>query len=208
MFGSTKEAKFWKWFLKHEAELLDFEKDQENVFDRLAVALQQVHLDLCFAFGRPETRREFVISAGGIRDAFPAVVDLLRAAPGLEKWTVTGFRPRQAEVPTVEIDGTRLDPDAVEVALTHNGVLIGIDLFMPGFSDDRVDLKQAIYIMLDAALGEYDIETKIGAIEMFPFEAETVLTRLPISELPHQFDHIVSTQLRQMPYPPGKIGRS
>src|SRR4030095_14054404 len=93
--GATPEEDFWKWFENNEAALFDFEKDQEAVFDRLAAALHRVHPDLTFEFGpKHDNRREFVISADGIKDAFPKVISLHTAAPRLPRWTFIRFRPR------------------------------------------------------------------------------------------------------------------
>jgi hypothetical protein len=64
------QHRFWKWFIAHEAELFDFEADQERIFDTLARQLAQVHPNLTFEFGPKTDHREFVISAGGIREAF------------------------------------------------------------------------------------------------------------------------------------------
>ena len=76
-FGTKKgtpQDEFWKWFAKHEAELYDFEVDRKKVFDQLAVELSKINSDLTFEFGPKNPKRDFVISAGGIKSAFPAVV--------------------------------------------------------------------------------------------------------------------------------------
>src|SRR5215470_7188766 len=76
-FGS-KYKNFWKWFLSHEDEMFHFEADQERVFDKLAMALRRVHPDLVFEFSSIQNgRREFVISAAGIKKAFPEVTALV-----------------------------------------------------------------------------------------------------------------------------------
>lgn len=70
----TPEQSFWAWFQNNQDFLFDFEKDQERVFDRLATEMHKVNPSLTFEFGPKEDgRREFTISADGIRKAFPAV---------------------------------------------------------------------------------------------------------------------------------------
>jgi len=87
---------FWIWFAQHQAELFDFETDQERLFDQLAIQLQKVQPNLTFEFGPKDGgKREFVISAGGIKAAFPAVVFLADVVPALDQWRVTAFRPRR-----------------------------------------------------------------------------------------------------------------
>ena len=79
----TKEHAFWKWFEKNQEDLFHFEKDREAIFDRLATALNKVHGNLTFEFSpvREDGTREFVISAGGIKAAFPNLEALHAAAP-------------------------------------------------------------------------------------------------------------------------------
>src|SRR5271157_5672329 len=95
----TAQEEFWNWFIQHEAEMfnldVDREAERERIFDELASALQKVDPDLAFEFGPNESRREFVVSAGGIKRAFPAVASLVDAAPPLDRWQVTAFRPRR-----------------------------------------------------------------------------------------------------------------
>src|SRR5882757_1127351 len=97
---------FWIWFAQHQAELFDFETDQERLFDQLAIQLQKVQPNLTFEFGPKDGgKREFVISAGGIKAAFPAVVFLADVAPALDQWRVTAFRPRRTPINIVELEG-------------------------------------------------------------------------------------------------------
>src|SRR5688500_13624428 len=93
---SKNETTFWKWFAKRSDAYFSFEENQEILFDELNQALAKVHPDLCFEFGPVENgKRDFVISAGGIREAFPAVTSLYRAAPELKQWKLIAFRPRR-----------------------------------------------------------------------------------------------------------------
>ena len=68
--GCTSQDDFWRWFLAHESEYFEFDPvavpERERLFDKLAAELNKLDSDLVFEFGPPETKREFVISAGGI----------------------------------------------------------------------------------------------------------------------------------------------
>jgi hypothetical protein len=80
--NASPESDFWRWFQKNENALFDFERDQERTFDRLAAEMQKVDPSLTFEFGpKDDGRREFVISADGIVEAFPKVESLYAAAP-------------------------------------------------------------------------------------------------------------------------------
>jgi hypothetical protein len=191
----TPHDEFWNWFIQHEPELFELDADQENererVFDELARELQKVDPDLTFEFGPNEPRREFVVSAGGIKRAFPSVVSLVDGAPALDRWKVTAFRPRRPPNIT-EFRGKRVDPKDVQFSLLDNGRVAGVYLFIPGFEDDDADFKQIGYLLLDETLGEYDVESRLGLIKMLPSKSRTVEERHPLLDLPARFDELVA----------------
>lgn len=194
---------FWHWFDVHQDELFDFrvgEMDQERIFDDLSERLGRVHRHLTFEFGPRVDQREFVISAGGIREAFSAVTSLVAAAPKLDRWHITAFRPRRSPLNSVQIGEISVHPDDVEFSLLTKGSVIGIYLFLPGFREGNVVLNQVAYLMLDDALGEYDVETKVGLIKMMPPEAPRTTRRYPFPELPSLFDQLAS-RLAALPSP-------
>jgi hypothetical protein len=196
MIEMTPLAQFWKWFRHREPELFDFdatcEAGRERIFGEIASQLHKVDPDLTFEIGPNGTpKREFIISAGGIKRAFPAVVSLTGAAPPLERWQVTAFRPRRSSVSAVEIRGKRVDPRNVQFSLIDNGKMAGLYMFIPGFQDDDVDLKQIGYLLLDDALGEYDVESRLGLIKMLSPQTPTDGKRHPFADLPALFDRLV-----------------
>jgi len=83
-------------------------------------------------------------------------------------------------------------PDDVEFSLLTNGSEIGIQLFIPGFREEDMTFKQIAYLMLDDALGECDVETKVGLIKMLPPEAPRTARRHPLSELASLSDRLPS----------------
>lgn len=191
----TAQDAFWEWFLQNERRLFEFdpldEDTREKLFDEIADQLQAVDRGLTFEFGPPDSVREFVISAAGIKSAFPAVSALTASAPRLARWRVTAFRPRRIPIVPVEINGKCVGPEDVHFTLVDNGKVAGIYLFIPSFVESDVDFKQIGYLLLDEALGEYDVETRLGLIKMLPPDAQTAGKRHPFSELPGLFDKLV-----------------
>jgi hypothetical protein len=43
-------------------------------------------------------------------------------------------------------------------------------------------------LLLDGALGEHDVEAKVGPIQFFPFDAHPDVARRPLPDLPAIFD--------------------
>ena len=161
------EQDFWRWFQQNDALLFDFERNQEATFDALATALHKVDPQLTFEFGPKQNgRREFVISADGMRAAFPKVEALAGAAPLMPKWIVVKFRPRR-EPFDLRYKGLDVAVDTVTVALRPQGAKVGITVFIPGYARARHDDFSGIaFLFLDQALGEYDVETKVGSIDV------------------------------------------
>jgi hypothetical protein len=192
----TVREDFWSWFVKHESELFNFdpvrEAERERLFHELASELGKIDPDLVFEFGPKNTSREFVVSAAGIKRAFPAVVSLVAAAPPLERWQVIAFRPRRTSPSSVEFRGKRVHPKDVQFTLLHDGKTAGIFLFLPGFREGDADLKQIGYLLLDEVLGEYDVESHLGLIKMLSPDSLTDGERYPLAELAARFDILVS----------------
>jgi hypothetical protein len=186
----TPEQRFWTWFQQNDELLFDFERDQDRIFDALAKALASVATDLTFEFGpHADGRRDFVISAGGIKSAFPAVKALVVAAPELPRWRVIAFRPRRAPIMTITFGDRTVRAEDVEFCLLSNGRELGIYLFFDGYrEDEKATWGHIGYLLLDEALGEYDVETKVGPIRFFPSDAHPELARSPLPELPAMFD--------------------
>jgi hypothetical protein len=191
----TSQEEFWIWFVAHEPELFEFDPsrvaDRERIFDELASEMQKIDPDLVFEFGPREPIREFVVSAGGVKRAFPAVVSTVAAVPELDRWKVTAFRPRRA-LDIVEFQAKRIDPREVQFSLLENGKMPGIYLFIPGFREKDTTLQQIGYLLLDEALGEYDVESRVGLIKLLSPETRTVGERYPLTDLPELFDRLIS----------------
>lgn len=195
-FGS-KYKKFWKWFEAHEHEIFNFEADQERVFDKLADHLQHVHRNLVFEFSSiTDGMREFIISAGGIKEAFPAVTALVRESPPLPRWKIIAFRQRH-EIPSIQCGDINLNHDAVFFDYAEHGNRIDITVFLPGIVNSTPErltaLKTVGYLFLDAAVGEYDVETKIAGIEFVDATIHPQRRRLPLRELPEILDALPMT---------------
>jgi len=190
-FGATPEQGFWKWFQKNENSIFNFEQDQENTFNKLAVNMSKVNEDLTFEFGpiNDAGKREFVISAGGIKAAFPSVESLHSAAPNLEKWIFIKYRSRRVPLNDLEFSGVSVAVDDVHYKMYKDGHKVGIIIFIEGQNEEQADLYGNIgYLFLDEALGEYDVETKVGFIEIHNRQSKQYEGASPLSELASDLD--------------------
>jgi len=193
--GRPPEASFWAWFATHSDRLLAVTSADEPVCDELMRQLQKVGGGLWFEFGPDEAgRREFVVSADGARELFPAVRRLVAAAPDLTRWTVIAFRPRKGTDFVIEMGGRKVGHEDVWFREEPDGDRVGLTLYLRGLDAKNEDvLGQASFIMLDTALGEYDVVTKVGFVERRPLPADPASEGLrPFAQLPDAVDALAT----------------
>jgi len=194
LFGArahaSLEADFWKWFSANEPKLFSWESDREATFNKLGAAMRKVHPDLTFEFGPVlNGKREFVISAGGIKRAFPAVESLFASAPLLNRWKWTKFRPRRSSLSDLQIGGRTVHASDVHYLLARDDPKVGVVLFFDGYTEkDKNFFGQIGYLFLDEALGEYAVEMQVGFIEFQSRESKYFQQASPLVELPAHFD--------------------
>jgi hypothetical protein len=153
---------FWRQFLRNEEALFA----AGGPDGELGALLEHVHPDLELDIGPAASgKRDLVLSAGGIREAFPAVEALAEAAPPLPRWNVVRYRQRRPLGPSIAFQGLTLAPENIRFELTRGEPGPGIVLYMPGYSRVEHSRYLALALLaLDAALGEYDVELKLGSI--------------------------------------------
>ncbi len=184
-FDQDQTARFWRWFEDNEERVFTFERHRERVFDALAQRLAAVHPDLTFEIGPVQNgTRELVVSAGGIRAAFSAVSSLVAAAPGLPRWRITALRPRRSPLNDLTFGDVSIRADEVRFVAEPDGDRIGLTLLLPGYQEtpDKI-FEQMGYLFLDEALGEHDVETRVGFIETAAPSRDLVERSAPLSAL-------------------------
>jgi hypothetical protein len=192
-FAKGDAAGFWRWFKTNEASVarglasaVKGEADGHEAGAALAAALTRYHKGLVFEIGvRPEQRLDFVISADGIIERFPAVIALKNAAPESRLFEFTAFRQPHEDM-VLEMHDARFSAETARFALAaslgHKDKF-DIDVYIDPQSLDEEQATQAAYILLDATIGEYDMETLIGHIEVMEIEAAAESKTLPLSGL-------------------------
>ena len=164
---ASPEEGFWQWFEQNSNRLFAFEADRDRVFRDLKAALHKVHKGLTFELGPVQDgKREFIVSADGIRERFPAVQNLVAAAPPLPQWMVIPFRPPKDIGGVIEYEGHRVGSEDVWFRSEADGDRIGLTLYVRGLTEEnKRSVGGATFILLDSALGEFAVETRVGFIE-------------------------------------------
>jgi hypothetical protein len=182
--GKPRPTPFWTWFAEHAAEVATIRRGDEPIADELASRLRAVHPDLTFELSTKGEPREFIVSAGGLRAAFHAVRKLVSEAPKVPGWRFFAFRQRK-EVGEVVMGGARLNGDDVKFKLRSDAARspLDVDFFVPTAPGQQPkELAGLLYLVLDAALGEHDVEMKIGGMELSSASSAPPDAR-PLSEL-------------------------
>lgn len=187
---------FWRWFSDNENTLNGFEDDVESVFDAITQELVKVDENVTFEISTPDAsgKRQFVLTAGGLSSSFPAVEQLVDSAPQLERWTFIKYRQRADKLLNIEFGSLQINPDNVHyvVVKDQNPAKAGILLFFADYVEKQHDeFANVGYLILDQALGEYTVETRVGIIEMFDRSSKYFLSAKPVKELGVHFDAVV-----------------
>lgn len=125
-----------------------------------------------------------MVSADGKLNAFDAVKRLVAAAPAFDKWVVVAFRQPNPRYTRIVLGDRAFDVEGAYFRYGRDGAKLGIQLLLPGYTDDDDGWKGAAFLLLDGLLGEYGTEMFIGFVEMKPVPAELPPGSLPLSELP------------------------
>lgn len=180
----NKFEAFWEWFGKNEQVYYELaEVKQEKAMNELYKRLQKVnkHLAYEFSYELLEGKREFVISADGMVEAFDDVLDLVDAAPELEGFVVIPFRQPNEEEFAVTYGAVEVSQDDLYYTAEDNGDF-DLTIYAKGLSADNEDeYIPAIFILLDSLIGEFYVGTRIGELDFKPYEKG--LEAAPIYEL-------------------------
>ena len=149
---------------------------------------------MTFEFGPEEDgQREFVVSAGGNRSSFPVVISLVDAAPSLPRWKLIKFRQRRELLGLIQVGTFSINLESVKCSLRVEGDKVGITLFFGESDLDETMRNQLGYLLLDSALGEYDVETFVGRIDFHPAKKKSNMERIPFRTLTKAFDTLIKS---------------
>jgi hypothetical protein len=198
---SNPEAAFWQWFADHSEHFRTFDPNTDpeaagRILDQVMEQLSNVCEGLtCELSTRPPSGcQDFIVSADGIKERFAPVRRLVAAAPSLPGWQIIAFRPRQELDYPVVLDGRTIKPADVWFRALPDGQKVDLGVFLPGLTaENRDSLVRIGYILLDMALGEYDVEMKIGGIDWKALPPDPAKEGLkPYRDLPSVVDSLLA----------------
>lgn len=165
--AQTRPADFWHAVVPRLTRVTSLSGDQTVLLDLLANHLGRYDSSLAFEIGTGRDGiHEFIISADGIAERIPSVQALHAAAPAVPGWRIIAFRPATGASFTVAFDGYDVQPSSVWFRDARDGDKLGLYVYVPGArGPNRARAMGAAFIILDNAIGEYAVMTRIGFIE-------------------------------------------
>jgi hypothetical protein len=193
MFGFKRDRKkdFWRWLAEHrkdihrEIEGPGAPTSQDWSILQLSRRLREVDAGMVHEIGMADPATiELIISADGIKDVFPAVIDLVKSAPPLDGFKITAFRPRISNGMHLIVAGREITDDLLTYRLAKDEGALGLELFIDCDLDPEARAMVG-FLSLDQHLGEYDVATGLGWIEFADGRPDDAS---PITRLAHDFD--------------------
>jgi hypothetical protein len=189
----TEEQIFWKWFQNNESKIYQFEKNQKPILDEISEQLSKYKEGVVFEISQEQNgKREFILSADGLKELFPSVQALKASAPKLERWSIVAFRSRMNDYARFKLDyaGKEFDPANIWIYHRRQDGYFDLIIYHPEYTEEeRNAFTSGAYILLDMALGEYDVVTGVRYIDhqRLPENPEAEGLK-PFSELRKVFD--------------------
>jgi len=190
----NKEDKFWNWFIKNEEYIyknVDNLELRDAIFDNITEHFQEIDENLTFEFSPIHENgiREFSISADGIEESFSVVNKMISKSPKLKNWQFYSFRQRiPGDELSINYGDYKIGYHDIYFTYSTDNDELGIELFARNF-DDSGEMKNAIYILLDGLIGEYDVTVNINWIEWKKLEEENIQNLQPLINLRKVIDH-------------------
>lgn len=184
----AKTTAFWAWFVAH-ADALRADKDVVKTMETIGAELEKAHPGVFAEIGADGDNRMLVLSVDGKKDLFPAVLEIFAARPTVSGWSIVAFRQRAKpgdQALNIDMGGKKIAPTDLRFVATPAGGKLDVVVYIPGYTTDE-EMGSLGFVLLDHMLGEYDVETKIGAIEFHPL-TQAPRDAKPFPELPKMVD--------------------
>lgn len=158
--------KFWAWLKANEKRLREAvvsPRQDDPLFDEVLEKLHEENDQLFFLMGGdPKGSMEFIVTAEGDVDQFPAVEALVASAPQLAGWEIIAFKPPMGHELVLRHEGAVIDGEKTWFKLDGGDIVLGCEGWTP---KTREAYQFAAVQMLDAALGEL-LATQVESIEV------------------------------------------
>ena len=172
---SDKIKDFWNWFEENNYAFLftsEVEDDiKEKMLDDFINELHKYNDRLFFQVGgMPGNDQELIITAEGDSKQFESVLQLIEQAPPIKNWIFIPFIQPSDEDNTIQYGNTQItrsDLWFIPLQSQSHPNDIGIRIGVADYGSlDKKDTDNAVFKMLDTALGEKSFSLDIDYIDI------------------------------------------
>lgn len=167
-FTRLDPAAFWGWFVQVAPGVRSPADVDATFLAALDTHLRRQSRKLDFEIGvRPTTdEMELVITAGGSDRVAPLVETLVAAAPPVEGWRVTAFRPRSdVRGQAIRVKEEIVAEHDVGAQVTGDASQVVVTAWVRDLDRNTVDRMRAAHLLLEQALGERTLVERVAAVE-------------------------------------------
>lgn len=169
VLNRTKILKFWDWFKASESALVkQYGEDLENmgaaIFEKFIKTGTESILDLEMI---DKNKYVLTITAEGIKDLIPEILDIIQYVPSLIHFEVSAFQQPDLEFKEFSYEDAykyKIDNFYFKLNPTLNNQY-NLDIFIGDVDELSEDDIQVAFMFLDAQIGEYKVMTLIDEIE-------------------------------------------
>jgi hypothetical protein len=198
---------FWTWFSLHQNDLSAIDGPNAPIFTQLGQRIKDVDRGLEFEIGPAlENKKELAISANGNTALFPLVEKVVTEAPTLKRWMIVAFRQK---TPPAQLKGLAIAAHpALDGKVIPNSAPMGVAVKDMRFSIRKENGKAKVTVfiksfdpngpqrdmaemMMQQAVGEYDMAKKIKEIECKSDDAPEVKDAQPFEDLGQALDELL-----------------
>ena len=169
MATTSPHSDLWTWFQANEAKFPATSEFDANFGDELSTRLSAIKAGLVYEIAILDgADNELIISGDGVEDLIPDVQKVVDSAPEIEGWQIIAFRPRMEDYSSYTLNfGERIfDPKELWCWSRVEDGNFDLVIYHADYSDElRNLLVNGSYVLLDMALGEYDVMTGIRYID-------------------------------------------
>lgn len=182
-YSKNNSKDFWNWFIANQDKVFSIKTSNEPIADEFTNRLKRVDKYLAWSIGgsASDSKRDLIISAGGIKASFPEVVKLTDAAPkNLTRWNIIAFSPK-AKTDSITYNNKTVNIDDIYFSSVKSGEKYNVNVYVKNYEkgiDDSI-----VYLFLDSQLGEYNTEMKLGVIEIQALGDKKPADLLPLKKL-------------------------
>jgi hypothetical protein len=190
--ASLDAPAFWRWFAANQHRLRTSAPPPDPVLDDVLERLSAYADGLGFETSydaSPDEEPEFIVTAFGHRDLFPAADALVAAAPAGLDWKVFALKPALGFEVVHERGGREYDPKRMRfdpVRSEGRPVALGVRVYIEDYDPSRVgEQDAAVASIVDTGLGERHAAESIDFVEVAPWPSSAKAGEaLPLERLP------------------------